>query len=310
MTTKTKAKTPFTNTEEYPNREAWLTARRKGIGGSDAPILLGQVPKKGPPDVWLAKVDGAEGDAPTERMKWGIRQEDGIRRGYSEDSGRTVFAPSTPYTIIRRTEIPWLCYSPDGTQYDDAFEGPGVLQIKNVAVDQRSNWLDGPPANYLCQLQHEMMVGGSTWGTLMVLFGGNEGAWWDVEANPTFQASMLEVERDFWRYVEEEKCPPVDWQLPSALATLKRLYPASDGQTIELTGDYWCNRLNELTELDELAKRYKEEADAIRADFQQAMKEAEAATVEDGRRVTWKTQKRAAYEVQAGDFRVFRFPKK
>ncbi len=116
-TTKQTAVAEFaTNTEVYPTRDQWLLARRNGIGGSDAPVLMGQSTTKGAADLWLTKVDGTEHGEPTERMKWGIRQEDGIRRGYIEDSGRNVIVPESPYTIIRRASLPWLCYSPDGTQ--------------------------------------------------------------------------------------------------------------------------------------------------------------------------------------------------
>lgn len=298
-----------TVTETYADRDAWVEARRRGIGGSDAPILLGQDGERGAADLWLDKVDGQQARPQTERMKWGIRNEASIRDGYAEDSGRVVEAPATPFTIIRRVGLPWLCFSPDGLQMSPDFEGPGVLQIKNVGADQRWKWEDGVPEKYVVQVQHEMLVGGFGWGTVVALFGGNECAWWDFQANETFQASMLQVEADFWRCVEEQRCPPVDTDLRSALDTLKRLYPESERATISLAGESWAKRLDRLQAIQRAMKDYEAEADEIKAAFQAEMKSAEAAILADGRQVTWKTQERKEYTVKAGNFRVFRTPK-
>jgi predicted phage-related endonuclease len=298
-----------TDTEVYPTRDQWLLARRRGIGGSDAPILLGQDTTRGAADLWLEKVDGKSDSESTERMKWGIRQEPGIRAGYAEDSGRQVIAPESPFTIIRRRADPWLTYSPDGTQYSPDFEGPGVLQIKNVGGDQRWKWQEGPPEKYVVQLQHEMMVGGNGWGTLVALFGGNECAWWDLEANATFWDAMYAVEKDFWQHVEDQKCPPVDTHLRTALQTLKHLYPESDRATISLDGDRWTEMLEELQGYESQIKLLTEEANELKAEFQSAMQKAEAAILSDGRQVTWKSQSRKEYTVAAASFRVFRYPK-
>lgn len=298
-----------TATTVYPNREQWLLARREGIGGSDAPILLGQDRERGAADLWLDKVDGREPRPSTERMKWGIRQEPGIRAGYAEDSGREVIAPESPYTIIRRQAIPWLTYSPDGTQYSDDFEGPGVLQIKNIGLDQRKKWEDGPPEKYLVQLQHEMMVSGWGWGTLVALFGGNECAWWDIEANEDFWETLLGVEAEFWGHVQRQECPPVDAHLRGALDTLKRLYPKADGSTISLMGRTWTEKLDELVNLEVHRKEYEQEIERIKAELQAEMKSAEAAVLEDGRVLTWKSQERKEYTVKASSYRVFRYPR-
>lgn len=298
-----------TTTDVYATREEWLMARRKGIGGSDAPILLGQDRDRGAADLWLDKVDGRESTPSTERMKWGIRQEPGIRAGYAEDSGREVIAPESPYTIVRRAAIPWLTYSPDGTQYSTDFEGPGVLQIKNVGVDQRRKWDAGPPEKYIVQLQHEMMVSGWGWGTLVALFGGNECAWWDVEANEDFWEAMLPVEADFWGHVERQECPPVDSHLRSALDTLRRLYPNSEASTIVLGGSRWTDLLDRIVNAEIHIKEFQAEIDEAKAAIQAEMKSAEAAVLEDGRVITWKTQSRKEYTVKASTSRVFRIPR-
>lgn len=295
--------------EVYPDREQWLAGRRNGIGGSDAQILLGQVAGRGPADLWLDKVDGSEKSTTTERMKWGIRQEHGIRTGYAEDSGRDVIAPESPFTIVRNGAIPWLSFSPDGFQYaKDDFDGPGIIQVKNVASDQRWKWEDGVPEQYVVQVQHEMMVGGWQWSTVVALFGGNECDWWDLEANETFQKSLLAVEADFWDHVQRQVCPPVDPELRSALATLKRLYSESEHATISLSGSRWTAALDRIQAAKLAIKEEQEEIDRLTAAIQAEMKTAEAAILEDGRQVTWKSQKHKEYTVPAGSFRVFRVP--
>ena len=51
-----------------PSRDAWLAARRSGIGGSDIAAICGLSPYQTPYDVWLDKLGQWETVA---RLDWG-----------------------------------------------------------------------------------------------------------------------------------------------------------------------------------------------------------------------------------------------
>lgn len=294
----------------YKTRDAWLQGRREGIGGSDAPRLLGEDGENGAINVYLDKIGERVDELPRmQRLIWGHRLERPIIEGYGEDAGRKVWFPESKFEIRRSVEHPFACYSPDGFQEAKDQDGVGVIQVKNVSAFRREDWLEGPPLKYTVQIQHEMMVEGAKWGSLVALFGGNECAWFDVTANPDFHAALLEMERDLWDCVQKRKAPAVDVGLSSALATLKVLYPKSSGGTIYLQGERWNEIVDGAIAIKEEIDDAERRLDQCKAMIQAEMKEAEIAILPDGRKVSWKSQSRKEYTVKASEFRVFRLPK-
>lgn len=296
--------------EVFGDRTEWLRARRNGIGGSDAPRILGVDGENGAADVWCEKIATDDPDKESgERAKWGLRFERPIIEGYGEDSGREIIFPANRYEIWRHPEKLFAAFTPDAMQTAEGFVGAGIVQAKNVGSDQREKWLEGAPEKYVVQLQHEMMVAGAEWGTLVAVFGGNECAWFDYPANREFHEALLDTEAEFWECVERRVCPEVDPALKSALKTLKRLYPISDQGIVRLEANRWTKALDDLVKLDEEKKECEAEIDKIKAAFQAEMKTNEVAILNDGRQVTWKTQNRKEYTVSASRSRVFRYPR-
>ena len=68
------------------SREDWLEARRKGIGSSDIPAVLGLSRFAGPFDVYCDKVTGEDGPSMS-AMKLGSALEDGIANYYADETG-------------------------------------------------------------------------------------------------------------------------------------------------------------------------------------------------------------------------------
>ena len=64
-----------------------LAARKRGIGGSDAPAVLGVSPWRTPLDVYLDKTDQSDPVETTEAMEWGSRLEDQIAAAAAERLG-------------------------------------------------------------------------------------------------------------------------------------------------------------------------------------------------------------------------------
>lgn len=74
-----------------PSRDAWLAARRSGIGGSDIAAICGLSPYQTPYDVWLDKLgQGEEVDPNSPGIYWGTVLEDVVAREYAQRTGAKV----------------------------------------------------------------------------------------------------------------------------------------------------------------------------------------------------------------------------
>ena len=63
-------------------RAEWLGERRKGIGGSDAPVIAGVNPYRSLMDLWLDKTGEYSEDIDNEAMYWGRTLEDVVAREF------------------------------------------------------------------------------------------------------------------------------------------------------------------------------------------------------------------------------------
>ena len=72
--------------------EEWLSYRRRGIGGSDAGVILGLNPYKSPWQLWLEKTGQTEPDdlSTNEYVYWGTKQEPLVAERFFEETGKRV----------------------------------------------------------------------------------------------------------------------------------------------------------------------------------------------------------------------------
>jgi putative phage-type endonuclease len=289
-------------------RAAWLEARRLGIGASDAAAVLGVSPWKGPLALYAEKLGLVDEDAERaelERMEWGLALEPVIAVRFQRDTGRTIEDPG-PYTLWRHRVVKWMLATLDRVQHAPDKDGPGVLEIKNVGRYNRDEWADGdPPLHYQVQVQHQLAVTGYTWGSLAVLFGGNEFAWLDLERNDDFIAAMVEREADFWRRVEAHDPPPPD-ATESCRDVLGKLFPREvGGKVVALPPEAaeWDRLRIEAMDAEERCKKTRLAAENY---LKAALGDAEAGILSDGTRYSLKAQTRKAYMVEESTFRVLR----
>ena len=87
------------------NKE-WLEERKKGLGGSDSPVVLGVSPFKTKRELWMEKRGLIEEPELTPAMKRGIVLEDVIARLYSDITKRklrrknkVVYHPKYPFML-------------------------------------------------------------------------------------------------------------------------------------------------------------------------------------------------------------------
>lgn len=180
--------------EVYPDRAAWLAARRRlpgscphtltghyRIGASDIGCILGRSPHGGPWDTWLDKREGrAEED--NADMAQGRRWERRVLEDYAEATGAEVVSgawlahvargsvegtaawTAGEHTLVRHPEHPWATCSPDGfARMDPDMTGEGPIDPSWCGVECKAVMDPGAAALWAEETQ--------------VIASGHEGAW-------------------------------------------------------------------------------------------------------------------------------------
>ncbi len=184
----------------------WLATRRTGIGGSDAPAVLGLSPWSTPYEVWVDKTGDQGGYRPkpepiSEAMKWGVLLERAILEEYGRHSR---FNMVRAVGMLRHPDIPWLICSPD------AVAGDRLVEVKTTRSS--AGWgeqdTDEIPLHHLVQCHHNLIVSGAAVVDVPVLIAGQDYRLYHVEPDPRLHERMIEQEAEFWRRVRDLDPPP------------------------------------------------------------------------------------------------------
>lgn len=286
-------------------REQWLERRRAGIGGSDAPVILGLSPWKSPLALWSEKVGLVQPDdiGDREYVEWGNILEAPIATKYAKITGRTLIDHGR-FHIFQHPDRAWQICTIDREILPIDDRGPGDLSIKTAGAFRAHDWEEEPPLMYQAQLNHELMVRDMLWGSFAVLIGGQKFRWCDQDRNEKLCSLILEREEEFWDRVQREDPPAADAS-DSTKEVLLRLYPRDTGESIALPGDAseWAERWAALkTAIKQAETDLQEVENKIKA----AIGNATLGLLPDGSGFKWALQQRKAYTVAASEFRVLR----
>ena len=180
---------------------------------------------------------------------------------YGRKTGQHVILPdkSNGMDFVRHPKHQHMICHYDGIAIRSSDKKEGTLEAKIVSSDQRKKWEDGPPPHYLLQLYHNMEVMGSSWGSLVVLFGFDGVKWLDVERNDRLLDHMVQKEREFWQLVKSETPPPAE------------MFEGEDLKLIAATRDVDVEQALSLPESATELDRLYEEALADRTRAQQVI---------------------------------------
>jgi len=279
-------------TKELP-REDWLAVRKQGIGSSDAAAAVGLNPYKSQLELWLEKT-GRDGNLPKtdphdeeSPMYWGNLLEPIVAAHYTKRTGHRV----------RRINAVLQHPDPDKAwmlaNIDREVIGTGEVQIlecKTAGINGARLWKEGVPEYVQLQVQHQLAVTGKAAADVAVLLGGQHLEIHRIERDEALIARLVQLERQFWEYVETDTPPPADGS-ESAEMALRCLYPEDQGQTVDFTQDRnlsaaFADLLSVRQTLDGFTKLEAQ----FKQTIQQAMGEASKAIFETGS-VTWKKAK-------------------
>jgi putative phage-type endonuclease len=289
------------------SRQAFHAERRAGIGGSDAPAIVGVSPWKGPLEVYAEKTGQVEPDEREEEfLELGLVLEPYVASRYQRETGRPVRLGRdvAPRGFVTHRDRPWMLAHLDGV-VEDAERGLGVLEIKTTGWE-RDEWADGPPLHVTVQHQHAIEVAGARWGVVAVLFGAPvlHVRFHEFERDDAFLQELVAAEARFWHRVATHT-PPLANHLDGRV--LRKLFPSEEPSSIQLPQDAitWARERARLkTEIS--ARELKvDELDNL---LKQAIGPHFEGRLPDGSgRFTYKSVNRKAYEVAATSYRQLRW---
>lgn len=286
-----------------PERQAWLDARRLGLGGSEISAVLGLDPFRGALDVWLNKVEGYDQpDSPD--MERGRFLEQGIIDWYCHRE-RDAYGDPVIVRTVKSVFNGDLVHpngiarcTPDGLVNLEL----GVFRDLSIKAPRRGgdNWGEHGgtkvPMYAAVQLQWEDAVLCANAGSLLFHPTMHLAAMVDgdlrvytVERDLDFQRELLEAGLAWWQKHVVGKVPPELDGGDGAHAWLRRRFPKSNQTSRPAT-------LPEevlLAQLSEAAKAF-DVAERLRAVARQRVEEAigEAGGIDGvSTRVTWRARR-------------------
>lgn len=184
----------------------WLEYRKQGIGGSDASVVCGINRYKSPVELWLEKTDQLPAQEAGEAAYWGTQLEPFVRAEFTKRTGIEV---RQMHQILQSAEYPFMLANLDGIcEVPDV--GTCIFEAKTASAYKANEWEDAILDEYALQLAHYMAVTGYVGAYIAVLIGGNTFKWRFVERDEELISMLIELEADFWTYVQNSTPPPMD----------------------------------------------------------------------------------------------------
>ena len=232
----------------------------------------------------LPKIDPNDESSP---MYWGTILEPIVAAHYTKRTGHKVRRINA---VLQHPEPDksWMLANIDYSVVGS--DEVQILECKTAGEFGSRLWRDGVPEYIQCQVQHQMAVTGKKVVDVCVLICGQEIRVYRIERDDELIDRLIELERQFWHYVEQDIEPPADGS-DSAGQALRALYPQDSGNTLDLTEDLALSTafLGMVKMRAEIESR-TEVAEQLKQLIQQRMAEASKAIFRSGS-VTWKRSK-------------------
>ncbi|HEC1605874.1 YqaJ viral recombinase family protein [Pseudomonas aeruginosa] len=280
------------STKDLP-REDWLLVRKHGIGSSDAAAAVGLNPYKSQLELWLEKTgrdallpksDPHDEESPA---YWGNILEPIVATHYTRRTGNRVRRINA---VLQHPDpkLDWMLANIDREVIGaDAVQ---ILECKTAGITGAHLWKDGVPVYVQLQVMHQLAVTGKQAADVAVLLGGQHLEIHHIERDDELIARLIELERDFWTYVQRDTPPPADGS-ESADQALRSLYPEDRGQTLDFTQDpVLSGAFDELQSIRANLDVQNQREAELKQQLQQAMGDASRATFANGS-VSWRKAK-------------------
>ena len=214
------------------NRDKWLEERRKGIGGSDVPGILGISHYSSPYAVWADKLGLLPAQEYTEAMRQGTDLENYVAQRFCDETGLRAHRKNQ---IIRNYKYPYSLANIDRRIIGER----AGLEIKTCSPFRLPDFGGGEyPPEYLAQCLHYLGVTGFDRWYLAVLILGTDFRVYQIN-RCDYEKDIEEIQRQvsvFWTtYVVPRIPPPVDGTAATA-AAIASIYDTVVDNSVDLSG--------------------------------------------------------------------------
>jgi len=226
---------------------AWHAARRTGIGGSDANVIMGGDDER-LIKLWREK----RGEVEPEDLSgilpviMGEYTETLNRHWFTLQTGRAVELPEASSV---HAAIPHMRANLDGICGDAVWEAKHVNQYSKMP---------DVLARYMPQLTHNMLCAGLSKAILSVFIGTLNWECAEITLDPFYAESLIEREAAFWLAVTNNY-PPVD--MPAIAAPV----PPEKWRTVDMTtSNSWAMFAGHWIDSKAAAKTFKDAGECIK----------------------------------------------
>ena len=209
---------------------------------------------------------------------------------------RSCLEGGTPFvnhgeTVIAEG-IPWLICHPDGMRIQEGEKQ--LLEIKNVGP--RATWnydRDGtPPIWTMDQCLAQSFICGIPVVYIASYHGGNDLRFKRLEFNKNNYSELEEKLFEFWHYVENKICPPVEW---NDAKTIQQLHPTPTITQQTLVETKAEGVVSEYLRAKDEKKKAEQSLLKMEATMKQTMADTEELVDDEGRVIfSYKNEKRGS----------------
>lgn len=238
--------------EQCQDRKLWASERLKGIGGSEASVILGLNKWKSPWDLWLEKtgqVEIEEDDSDEkrqDRLFFGSESEEMIAKWFTQKTGKKLRRCG----MIRNNENPFMFADVDRLVVGEN----AIVEIKTTSMYNKAEWEDDKvPPYYITQGLHYMGTGSYDRCYFVCLIGGQEPVIRILDRTEEVEEeieALIEAERYFWEHnVIAKELPDVDGSKACAQA-ISSHFNGDGTEAVDLESEYdlLCKDLEVLKE--------------------------------------------------------------
>ncbi|KIN30900.1 YqaJ viral recombinase family protein [Bacillus subtilis] len=254
------------------SRDEWLLERRKGIGGSDASVILGINKWQTPFELWLDKTGQVPvSESGSEAAYFGSLLEDIVAKEFEIRSGKKVRCRKA---MLRHPKHDFILANVDRMIVGEK----AILECKTTSAYNLKEWEDDEiPDSYIVQVQHYLGVLGPDYkkAYFAVLIGGNKFVWKEIERDDELIAMIFQAEIEFWNEkVLGGKAPVLDGSSAAEEYLKQRYAEAEGGKVVDLTSDN-KTRIQQYLHLKEQINELTLQAKELENQIKHEMKEAE-----------------------------------
>ncbi len=268
------------------SREDWLKERKRGIGASDAPTVVGLgYDDRSPYDLYLEKRGEAEPKdlSDNEAVHFGQVLEEVVAQEFALRNGRKVRRVNA---ILQHPDHPWMLANLDREVVAEPGGEPEILECKTTGYRGAAQWGesgDEVPDRVIVQVQHKLAVRRRTVAYVAALIGGQQYRQYRIVRDEPLIEMLIAAETRFWECVKTGVPPEI-----TSIEDARKRYPVSREIAVEASPEMNLALLS-MRSLQEQIDALQAEFDAQKTLVLAGMGNADTLTFLGSKLATWKS---------------------